>query len=173
MKAKTKHLIAFVIIFILIISIGNIVMAEKDIEIIEPVTINAEDIGIKTNEYIKETEEEVNEESETKDVTNEDKTLDAHVQDNEDEEVTEAPEEKAEGYVAGTYLEHNEDDCDVAEVCYSCENDGHINIHCVSYDEDNGHYIYEEWCEICGHGSDKIISNEEFEALGVETDMEF
>lgn len=183
MKTKIKHLIAFVIIFIIFISISNIVMAEKDIKIIEPININAEDIGIKEMAIGDDFEnEEVIEDgfsAGTVDdqIESENKIMDEDVSDNEKtEEVTESPEVpegKAEGYVAGTYFEPNEDDCDVAEVCYSCENDGHINIHCVSYNEDNDSYVYEEWCEVCGHGSDKIISNEEFEALGVDTDMEF
>lgn len=45
--------------------------------------------------------------------------------------------------------------------------------HCVYYDEESGFYVLEEWCDICGDGTETVISDEEFEALGVESDVEF
>ena len=172
MKKNIKYALSIVVLLALFISVGSIVMAEKSNKIVEPVVIEAEDIGIKVNENEIIEEEFINDDSES-----ENKDMDVPVQDTETEEPeveTESPappEGKVEGYVAGEYLDPNENDCEVCEECYNCEDEGHIYARCVSVNEEG--YIYEEWCVICGHGIESLITDEEFDALGVETDVEF
>lgn len=77
-----------------------------------------------------------------------------------DEPVVEAPEGMKEGYISNTFYEpdkHNE--CSF--------------VHCVTFDEDIGSYVLEKWCEVCGEGTSNVISDEEFELLGVDSDVEF
>lgn len=182
-----KKIISIIAVLTMVLGLSSVAMADKENEITieEKAVIAADDIGIKTfaigddfedEEFI---EDESTEEDMDDEVTTEDEDLDVPVE--PEEEITEteepetespgAPEGMAEGYVAGTYFEPNNDECEIDEVCYSCENDGHVFVHCVSYDEDK--YVYEEWCEICGHGTGRVISEEEFNELGVDCDVEF
>ena len=170
-----KKIISIIAVLTMVFGLSSVAMADKENEIVieEKAVIAAEDIGIKENEYEIIEEEFINDDSE---VEAEDMGVPVQDEENEEsnEEVTESPappEGKVEGYVAGVYFDPNENDCEICDQCYKCEDDGHIYAHCVSVD-DRG-YIYEEWCTICGHGTDTVISDEEFEALGVETCVEF
>ena len=184
-----KKIISIIAVLAMIFGFNSVAIADKENEITieEKAVIAADDIGIKTiaigddfedEEFI---EDESTEEDMDDEVTTEDEDLYDDVEVEEeipeaDEPVTEspgAPEGKVEGYVAGVYFEPNKDDCEIEKVCYSCENDGHVFVHCVSYDEDNDNYVYEEWCEICGHGECRVISEDEFNELGVDCDVEF
>jgi hypothetical protein len=131
----------------------------KDKKQEETITIKAEDIGIevvKNENVVAETE---------------DKVLDEIVKNEDKEDAENTKEEKVESYVSGEYKEPNTVECEICGgKCYICH-DGHTYVHSV-YMEEN-HYILEEWCTICGHGTSEVISNEEFELLGVETDVEF
>lgn len=148
--------------------------------------IDAEDIGISPIQDIEEDEieedvleepEEDFEESEEAEPEEDPETEEPEEDEDyeeENEEVTESPappEGKVEGYVAGVYFDPNCFDCEICEECYKCEDDGHIYAHSVCMD-DRG-YVLEEWCTICGHGTSKRITDKEFEALGVECDVEF
>lgn len=171
MKENIKYLLSLIALLLLFVSIGNIVMADEtqyDMEVIDAKSIGIEGIENK-NEIIE--EEFINDDSKV-----ENKNMDVHVQDSKTEtpeksESNTVPEGYDEGYVEGTYFKPNENDCEVCEECYNCEDEGHIYIHCVYHDEDS--YVLEEWCEICGHGTEKVITLEKFDALGVETNVEF
>lgn len=131
----------------------------KDKKQEETITIKAEDIGIEVvkNENVV---------AETKD-----KVLDEVVQNEEKEDTENTKEEKVESYVSGEYKEPNTVECEICGgECYICH-DGHTYVHSV-YMEEN-HYILEEWCTVCGHGTEKRITDKEFSNLGVETDVEF
>ena len=134
------------LVIVIIISINTTItgVAEsKEIPVVE-----AEDIGIHTISSEPETPDPVEEVSDPVDV-------DAHTQ------------TQVEGYVENTYFEPNtfyEDD----EVAYICTD--HEYAYSVYYDDD---YVYEEWCIICGHGTETPITDAEFDALGINTDEEY
>ena len=170
-----KKFISIITVLIMVFGLSSVAMADKENEIVieEKAVIAAEDIGIKENEYEIIEEEFINDDSEV-----ETEDMDVPVQDEEkeesNEEVTESPappEGKVEGYVAGVYFDPNTVDCEICGgECYTCH-DEHTYVHCVSLDDEG--YVFEEWCTVCGHGTSKVISDEEFEALGVETNVEF
>ena len=110
----------------------------------EVAVVNAEDIGIVANEVeVEEEEPDILEETE--------------------EEFDEESEVKSEK-IPGEIVEETKPEKEPAECKIT---------HCVYYDEDSGFYVLEEWCDICGDGTETVISDEEFEALGVESDVEF
>lgn len=131
----------------------------KDEKQEEAITIKAEDIGI---EVVK---------NENVVAKTEDKVLDEVVQNEEKEDAENTKEEKVESYISGEYKEPNTVECEICGgECYICH-DGHAYVHSVYMDEK--HYILEEWCTVCGHGTEKKITDKEFSNLGVETDVEF
>lgn len=173
--------------------VANLTFAKES----EPVqndmqVIDAEDIGIKTveTEVLEDEVMVIEAESEVldaepvyeEDVEYEEPETDHEIQEEESEpeetepkeeevESPEPPEGMVEGYEKGVYFYPNENDCEIREECYKCEDDDHIYAHSVCMD-DRG-YVLDEWCTICGHGTSKRITDEEFEALGVECDVEF
>lgn len=167
-----KKLLALSIV--LTFNVGTFAYA-KDNETLENTvieTISAEDIGV---EVVKNENVVIEVEDKVDDVSTEKEEKETEVKDEivleEETESPMPPEGMVEGYEDGIYFEPNCFDCELCEECYKCEDNGHIYAHCVSLD--GRCYIYEEWCTICGHGTSKVISNEEFELLGVETDVEF
>lgn len=168
-----KYILSIITVLTIVCGAGSVAMADKDKEIIseEVIEINAEDIGIKEINNNLEDEELIEEDV----IESNDEFVDESIKPNIDNEpVTESPtppEGKVEKYIVGDYSDPNENDCDIDEECYDCEDDSHMYVHCVSMENDT--YIYEEWCEVCGHGTEKIITKNEFNTLGVETDVEF
>ena len=188
-----KKIISIIAILTMVLGLSSVALADKENEITieEKAVIAADDIGIKTiaigDDF--ENEEFIEDESTKEDMDDEVTTEDEDLYDDVEveEEIPEAdepevnepetespapPEGKVEGYVAGVYFDPNTVDCEICGgECYTCHNNEHVYAHCVSVDERG--YIYEEWCTVCGHGTEKPISDEEFEALGVETCVEF
>lgn len=154
--------VAFIVTFL----IGTISFAkETEYTSEESVqTISAEDIGIKTKEKI---DIEVELEDEDVDFEDEDTFVDDNVWNEEEEDVeekeepyVEAPDGMKEGYESNTFYYPNEHT--------ECE-----YVHCVSYNEEDNSYTYEEWCTVCGEGTEYKITEKEFIELDVETDIEF
>lgn len=152
----------------------------------EVTVIDAEEIGIAPMQDFEEEEiqEDVFEEPE-EEFEDSEEEWEEDIQEEEAEDVEEdyeeeteedvspePPEGMVEGYEEGVYFEPNTYDCDTCDECYTCPEDSHVYAHCISVDEDNS-YILEEWCTICGHGTGKTITGEEFEALGVGLYEEF
>ena len=178
-----KRLLVMAIIVTFLIGTMSFAKESEPVTADEVMVIDAEEIRITPIEYFEETEveEDAIEESEAEfEEPNESAFEEVPEETEEDEdyenneEVTESPappEGKVEGYVEGIYFDPNTVDCEICGgECYTCH-DEHVYEHCVSID-DRG-YILEEWCTICGHGTDTVISDEEFEALGVETYVGF
>lgn len=148
--------------------------------------IAAEDIGITPihdieedeieEDVLEEPEEDLEEpeEAEPEEVPEMSEPEEEEDYEEENEEVTESPappEGKVEGYIAGVYFDPNTVDCEICGgECYTCHDD-HVYAHCVSMDERG--YILEEWCTVCGHGTEKKITDEEFETLNVDCNVEF
>lgn len=163
MKKNIKYALSLIALLVLFIGVGNISMAEKSNEIIEPVVIEAKDIGIK----------EINEEAINDDSEVETKDTDAPIQNVQDME-TEKPKDESEiessptpkgmyeGYEEGIYFEPNTKACEIHEECYICEK---CEIESeYFYDEDinpNGGWVYDEYCVVCGHGTCTPVSEKE------------
>lgn len=150
-----KKIIALSILLTLIISSLSLAKEAEQPE----AAINAEDIGIETIDT-EEVEIEVDIKEETEEVSD---------QGEAPVESPAAPDGYVEGYVDGTYFEPNTYDEETEEYNYICDQCEYV--HCVSMDGNS--YIYEEWCTVCGNGTSERITEVEFEALGVETDVEF
>lgn len=154
-----------ILALILVFAFGSVAsaMTKDEEEVIdEVIEIEAEDIGIKTIETEVEEDEDVTSETENQ-IVDEDEALET------EEEPSEPPVGMVEGYIQGTYFEPNTYDEETGEYNYFCDKCEYA--HCVSVD-DNG-YIYEEWCIVCGNGTDTRITDEEFETMGVECNVEF
>ena len=165
----TKCLLSVAIIVAFLF--GTMAFAEE----LEPVqedvlVIDAEDIGITPIQNLEEEEieEDVFDESEEvfeeSDEAWEEEIEEEETEDFEEETVSPEPQEgMVEGYEEGVYFEPNTFDCEVCGECYTCPDDSHVYEHNVYIDDDNT-YIYEEWCTICGHGTETPIT-EEYELL--------
>lgn len=171
---KMKNIVLIITFLTIVCGTNSIAIADKGNDIIseEIVEINAEDIGIKTTTIEDDfKDDEINNEFVENETIESDDYFELEIN---NEFVTESPithEDKVVGYMEDIYFEPNENDCDIDEECYDCEDDSHVYVHCVFMEDDK--YIYEEWCEICGHGTEKLITYEEFDVLGVEPDVEF
>lgn len=174
MKNNIKYFLSLIALLVLVICVGEMVMAENSEVIVEPLTVNAEDIGIETIKNDAVIEDEIVDDSE--DIA-EEEISDEYIKDeyieSEDEIVTddsvlenepetespEVPEGMCEGYEEGVYFEPNHfGDCELHEYCYICEE--HEFESEYFWDEDiNPRYgwVYSETCVICGHGTCKPV----------------
>lgn len=138
----------------------------------EPVTINAENIGIKEIEYKEEvTEEDIYDETEPEsEIMDEDVMVDEEIEEDvdceeetetENPECPECPEGMCEGYEEGVYFEPNHfGDCELHEYCYICPEctiEEELFI-----DEDinpNNGWVLSKTCIVCGHGGCEPVTD--------------
>ena len=140
--------------------VANLTFAKES----EPVqndmqVIDAEDIGITPIQNIEEEEES-----------------EAVLEENEKnfEESEEAvTEEVPEVIPDEPKAEPEEDNEEEIEVPTEPEEHACKIVSCVSFDEDTCEFTLEEWCDICGDGTGRTITREEFDALEVDCDEEF
>ena len=171
-KYNIKPVLAM--IFVLVLGMVAIVLSAKaeDQEVTDEIfVIDAEDIGIKTikketvkdEDVVIETESEILDDSVRKkemeyekrsyEIEKEEQEQEA-IETVEEEDLTEPPEGMVEGYEEGVYFEPNWFECEVCEYCYKCDE---CTIETTySYDEE-GNYIREETCIVCGHGTSEPV----------------
>lgn len=150
----------------LVLVMGTTVAGAEDntVDNTEVITVEAEDVGIHT---IPSEPEGVDADTHTYEYEYEDVDTPEDTPDPEPE----IPEGYVSGYEEGTYFEPNTYDEETDEYYYSCPDDSHVYAYSVYVDDDS--YIFEEWCTICGCGTETPITDEEFEAMGINTCEEY
>lgn len=185
MKNNIKYFLSLIALLALVVCVGEMVMAENSEVIVEPLTVNAEDIGIETikNDAVIEEviEDEIVDDSEdiAEEEVVEEEIDDEYIEDDfiesEDEIVTddsalenepetespEVPEGMCEGYEEGIYFEPNHfGDCELHEYCYICPEctiEEELFI-----DEDinpNNGWVLSKTCIVCGHGGCEPVTD--------------
>lgn len=170
-----KRLLSAAIIVAFLFGTMSFAKEAEPVHIEEMLVIDAEEIGIREyaigddftdDEFVPDLPEDDEEVIEDDVIESDKEFIDGPEEPEEDTEetkeepVVESPEGMKEGYISNTFYEEEK----------------HIEctfVHCVTFDEDIGSYVLEEWCEVCGEGTSNVISDEEFELLGVDSDVEF